>query len=119
MLIDTSVWVDHFRRRNSKLSELLELNRVCTHPFVIGELACGNLARRPEVIEMLANLPTIPMAEHDEVLQLVNGHRLFGRGLGWIDMHLLAAARIQKLSFWTADKRLAAVAEELKLSTRS
>ena len=85
------------------------------HPFVIGELACGNLARRSEIIEMLSNLPMLPLADHSEVLHLLHQNQLFGTGLGWIDLHLLAAARIAEVAFWTTDKRLAAAAKQLSV----
>src|SRR5688572_22729763 len=116
MLVDTSVWVDHLRRRNTALVDLLEQSQVWTHPFVIGELACGNLARRATVLGSLAELPHVPAADHAEVLAFVEARQLMGRGLGWIDMHLLASATLAKLPFWTVDKRLAAVARELGLA---
>ncbi|MGH8288843.1 MAG: hypothetical protein ACREV7_07410 [Steroidobacteraceae bacterium] len=81
----------------------------------IGELACGNLARRPTLLGLLAGLPQAPMAGHDETLAFVAAHRLMGRGLGWIDVHLLASAKLAKLPFWTMDKRLAAVATDVQL----
>lgn len=115
MLVDTSIWIDHFRRRNTQLSELLEASQVWTHPFVIGELACGNLARRADVLGMLKALPQAPVISHDEVLAFLEGRRLQGRGLGWTDMHLLAAARVARVPFWTNDKNLAKVAGELSL----
>lgn len=115
MLVDTSVWVDHLRRSNATLTGLLEQAQVWTHAFVIGELACGNLAQRAKVLSLLAALPHVPMAGHDETLAFVASHRLMGRGLGWIDVHLLACARLAKLPFWTMDKRLAAVATDLQL----
>ncbi len=115
MLVDTSVWVDHLRRGNGTLVDLLEQARVWIHTFVIGELACGNLAQRAKVLGLLAALPHVPIAGHDEALAFVETHRLMGRGLGWIDVHLLASAKLAKLPFWTMDKRLAAVATELRL----
>ena len=119
MLVDTSVWVDHLRRRNAVLVELLEQTRVWIHPFVIGELACGNLARRAVLLSSLGELPHVPMASHAEVLSFVEARRLAERGLGWIDMHLLASATLAKLAFWTVDRRLAAVAQELGLGWRN
>ena len=113
MLVDTSVWVDHFRNDNATLAEHLDKGEVWCHPFVIGELACGNLARRSEVLSLLAALPRAPEASHAEVLILVESHRLMGRGLGWIDVHLLASARLGHTRLWTIDRRLAAAAREL------
>jgi predicted nucleic acid-binding protein len=115
MLVDTSVWVDHLRRRNATLVALLEQTQVWTHAFVVGELACGNLAHRGKLLTALTALPHAPMAAHDEVLAFLESHRLMGRGLGWVDIHLLASARLAKLPFWTLDKRLAAVATALQL----
>jgi hypothetical protein len=115
VLVDTSVWVDHLRRRNATLVQLLEHAQVWTHLFVIGELACGNLKQRQTILNSLAELPRVASASHEEVLTLVDTRRLMGRGLGWIDAHLLASAAVAKLSFWTVDKRLATAAAELGL----
>jgi predicted nucleic acid-binding protein len=115
MLVDTSVWIDHFRRRHHPLAEHLEAMQVWTHPFVIGELACGNLARREEVLTALDALPQAPIVDHAEVRAFIEAHHLHGRGLGWVDVHLLASARLARLPFWTQDKRLAAVARDLAL----
>jgi predicted nucleic acid-binding protein len=115
MLVDTSVWVDHLRRRNVTLTGLLEQAQVWTHSFVVGELACGNLAQRAKILGSLAALPHAPVATHDEALAFLETHRLMGQGLGWIDVHLLASAKLAKLPFWTMDKRLAAVATDLQL----
>jgi predicted nucleic acid-binding protein len=117
MLVDTSVWVDHLRRRNATLVGLLEQAQVWTHAFVIGELACGNLAQRDTVLDALAALPQAPVADHVEVLAFLDAHRLMGRGLGWFDVHLLASAKLARLPFWTLDKRLAAVALTLQLQS--
>jgi hypothetical protein len=100
---------------NATLVALLEQTRVWTHAFVVGELACGNLAQRVEVLTSLAALPHAPLAGHDEVLTLLETHRLMGRGLGWVGVHLLASAKLAKVPFWTLDKRLAAVATALQL----
>jgi predicted nucleic acid-binding protein len=116
MLVDTSVWVDHLRRSNPTLVGLLEQTQVWTHQFVIGELACGNLAQRAKILALLSALPRAPMADHDETLAFVEAHHLMGRGLGWIDVHLLASARLARVPFWTLDKRLAAVALDLETS---
>lgn len=116
MLVDTSVWIDHFRARNARLSELLEAGQVWIHPFVIGELACGSLSQRHKILVLLSALPAVPEAEHDEVMDLIEAHDLHSKGLGWIDMHLLRSAQILQLPFWTLDKRLAAAARELGLA---
>jgi predicted nucleic acid-binding protein len=116
VFVDTSVWVDHLRRGEPLLMDFLSAGQVATHPFVVGELACGNLSNRAEVLALLTALPWVTLATHDEVLHLVARYKLCGRGLGWIDMHLLASARISRLSFWTRDRRLAAVARMLGLA---
>ena len=115
MLVDTSVWVDHLRQGDARLTALLEEGSVWTHPFVIGELACGNLAGRSEVLELMDALPLTPVADHEEVLAFVESRRLMGRGLGWVDVHLLASAVLASLPLWTSDKHLAAAARALDL----
>ena len=117
MLVDTSVWVDHLRRRNVVLVTLLEQAQVWTHAFVIGELACGNVKQRADLLSAIGTLPHAPIASHDEALALLETHRLMGKGLGWVDVHLLASAKLARLSFWTLDKRLAAAVEALRLQT--
>ena len=111
------MWIDHFRRKNARLAELLDGSHVWSHPFVIGELACGNLARRREVLSYLDALPQTPLVDHDEVRGFIELHGLSGRGLGWIDVHLLASARLASVPFWTVDKRLAAVARTFDLAS--
>ena len=113
MLVDTSVWVDHFRHRNPRLVTLLESEQVHTHPFVTGELLCGNLARRREIARLLEALPAAPVADHQEALRFLDLHRLQGCGLGWIDVHLLAAARLAGVALWTLDRRLANAAAQV------
>jgi len=107
ILVDTSVWVDHFRRGEPLLQDLLHAGKVVTHPFIIGELACGHLRRRAEILQWLAALPMIKLAEHEEVLHLVQEKAAHGKGLGWIDVHLLASALLARVSLWTKDKKLA------------
>jgi predicted nucleic acid-binding protein len=113
MLVDTSVWVDHFRRGNDTLAALLEGTRAWSHPFVVGELACGHLKRRREILAALAALPHAPLVNHSEVLAFLEREQLMGRGLGWVDMHLLASAMHGDLVLWTLDRRLAAIARQV------
>jgi predicted nucleic acid-binding protein len=113
VLVDTSVWIDHFRRSNADLEHLLDEGRVVMHPFIIGELACGSLKRRDHVIELLEALPIAPVATHGEVMHFVDNHRLSGTGLGWIDVHLLASARLAGQALWSADRRLREAAMRL------
>jgi predicted nucleic acid-binding protein len=115
VLVDTSVWVDHLRRGNALLAGFLQKGEVETHPFVIGELACGDLKRRSEILALLGSLPGVVEAEHDEVLSLVGARKLAGSGLGWVDVHLLASALLEDTLLWTLDKRLAAAAGKLKV----
>lgn len=112
-LTDTSVWVDHLRRGRPGLAALLEHDGVLCHPFVVGELACGSIANRDRVLRLLSALPRAAVAEHEEVMRLVGDRRIHGRGLGWIDMHLLASSILERCALWTLDKRLGAVATEL------
>ncbi len=113
VLVDTSVWVDHLRRGNADLVRLLDTGRIACHEDVIGELACGGLRNRAEILELLRNLPRVPAADFEEALTLLDSHRLYGTGLGWIDIHLLAAARLAAIPLWTLDRKLAAVAARL------
>ena len=106
MIVDTSVWVEHFRTGEPALAARLELGSVLLHPFVIGELACGNLRNRGEILTSLDRLPIPVLANDDEVLGLVERERLYGRGIGWIDVHLLASARLTGSPIWTLDRRL-------------
>jgi predicted nucleic acid-binding protein len=115
ILADTSVWVDHLRRGNQALARLLDDGNVCCHEFVIGELACGNLRRRTEVLHLLAQLPRSPTARHDEVIELVERRRLHGAGLGWVDAHLLTSAVVEGHYLWTLDKPLVAAAERMSI----
>lgn len=115
ILVDTSVWVEHLRHGEPRLARLLIDAEVAGHPFVLGELALGWLRRRDEILGLLAALPQVQLASHDEVLDFVERRRLFARGIGWIDAHLLSAAALSGIRVWTLDRRLAAVASELRL----
>ena len=115
LLVDTSVWVDHFRRGNHVLSALLLEGRVLCHPFVIGELACGNLKQRSETLSLLHRLPEAPLADSADVLTLVERHRLVGTGLGWIDVHVLSSTLLAHAQLWTLDRPLARTAGRLGL----
>ena len=117
ILIDTSVWIDHLRRNDARLASELEDGRVLMHPFVVGELACGNLANRQEVLGLLRRLPPAPVASDEEALHFLETHSLMGRGLGYVDIHLLASATLAApAAFRTRDRRLAAAAADLGLA---
>jgi predicted nucleic acid-binding protein len=114
ILADTSIWVEHLRRREGVLAELLETGQVLTHPFVVGELACGVMQARDQVLALMRDLPQAPSASDDEALSLIERRRLMGRGIGYIDVHLLASAILADTAMlWTRDKRLATIADEL------
>jgi predicted nucleic acid-binding protein len=120
ILVDTSVWVDHLRRGDPALVAALDGNTVAVHAFVVGELACGQLKSRHEVLSLLNSLTRLVAATDDEALYFLERHRLFGRGLGYIDVHLLAAAALNDdARLWTRDKRLKTVAVELDLAIES
>jgi len=105
VLVDTSIWIDHLRRRSDRLAAMLEEGSVACHPFVIGELACGRLARREELLDLLQRLPALQVVSHDEALALVGANDLGGSGLGWIDVHLLAAAKVSgRLPRWACSR---------------
>jgi predicted nucleic acid-binding protein len=114
ILVDTSVWVDHLRRGDARLRALLESASVLTHPCVIGEIACGSLADRTMVLELLGNLPMAAAADDEEALAFIERHRLHGKGLGYVDVHLLAAVALTPgARIWTRDKRLHAIGQAL------
>ncbi len=120
ILVDTSVWVHYFRDADSTLTELLERGAALTHPFIIGELALGNLRQRERVLRMLSWLPAANVATTAEVLGFIDRNALFGRGVGYVDVHLLAATRLTVGSrLWTLDKRLNDVAVQLGVAAGS
>jgi predicted nucleic acid-binding protein len=117
ILVDTSVWIDHLRQAEPALVQTLETTQVLVHPFVVGELACGNLKNRAEFLRLLRALPRAPVATDDEVLAFIEGRAVMGRGIGYLDVHLLASVALDGTAMlWTRDKRLATVAQELGLA---
>lgn len=112
-LVDTSVWIDHLRAADRQLAGLLLDEQVLCHPFVVGELACGALKRRAEILALLRNLPRAPVVDDEEVLLFIEAHGLMGSGLGWVDVHLLASTCLAGGPLWTWDQRLAQVARRL------
>ena len=116
VLVDTSVWVSHFRKTHDGLVELLNNGEVVCHPFIVCELACGNLKNRKTVISLMEALPVAFPVEHEEVIAFIEAHRLMGKGLGYMDVHLLAAALLTGVSLWTLDKKLDKAAQELNCS---
>jgi len=117
ILVDTSVWVDHLRRDNPAVVKLLDAGRVLVHPFVIGEVALGQMRQRKVILAALADLPCVLVATEDEVMSFIERHALYGRGVGYVDVHLLAAVRLTTgAALWTNDRKLNAVADVLGLA---
>jgi len=106
ILVDTSVWIAHFCKGESGLAALLNEGSVLVHPFVIGELACGDLRNRARILSDLEALPSVDSATHEEVMRLMEDRRLWGLGIGWIDGHLLASALLSNCQLWTLDRKL-------------
>ena len=116
-LVDTSIWVDFLRGKDDRLEEWLVAGRVAIHPFVVGELACGRLQSRATVLHLLKRLPAVPVATHEEALHFIVRHKLYGTGLGYVDVHLLAAAALSGYArIATRDTALAAAARLLGLA---
>lgn len=119
ILVDTSVWIDHLRYGNTTLVSFLNTGQVVVHPYVIGELALGNLQKRDVILDTLNNMPRVKIAKDEEVLTFINHNKLFGLGIGYIDAHLLASVRLtQGTLLWTQDKRLHSAAMQFELSVR-
>ena len=118
ILIDTSVWIEHLRHGDNTLVNLLNTGQVFTHPFVIGELALGNMQKRDIILDSLSNMPRVKIATDEEVLAFITQYNLYGLGIGYVDAHLLASVRLTPNTLlWTQDKRLHAAAEKLALHT--
>lgn len=115
VLVDTSVWIEHFRRGSPKLKDLLHDEQVLGHSLIVGELACGNIKNRDEILSLLQALPQATEAENHEVLLVLEKKKLFGKGLSWIDICLLISVLISGSALWTLDKRLQKIARSLDL----
>ncbi|MCP4713737.1 MAG: type II toxin-antitoxin system VapC family toxin [Deltaproteobacteria bacterium] len=116
VLVDTSIWIAHLREGRSRLGELLEDAGVACHPFIIGELACGNLKNRAELLSLFHALTLVTILEHEELLYFIEHNKVMGKGLGFVDMHLLASACLAHIPLWSFDKKLHAVAAQLKIA---
>ena len=116
VLVDTSVWVAHLREGNVQLETLLNEGIVICHPFIIGEIACGTMKNRVQILSLLQSLPTAETAEHIEVLQFIEHYRLTGKGLGYVDVHLLASAFLTGVPLWTLDKKLQQASAKLRIN---
>jgi len=117
ILVDTSVWVEHFRNGNIGLDTLLQEGQVVCHPYIVGELACGNIKNRSRILSLLDTLPIAHTAEYEEVMHVIEKYRLMGKGLGYIDVHLLASALLTNIPLWTLDKRLSSVSTKLGIAS--
>jgi len=116
VLIDTSIWITHLRQGHRQLEKLLMEAEVLCHPFIIGELACGNLKNRNEIISLLQSLPMASTIDFDEFLFFIDNNQLRGKGIGFVDVHLLASAQLTEVPLWTAEKRLKSAADQLELA---
>jgi predicted nucleic acid-binding protein len=119
ILADTSVWIMHLKHGTPALGSLLDIGQVAMHPIVLGELACGTFSQRTQILGMLRQIPQVMEAQHEEVLGLIESHRLMGLGLGWSDLHLLTAAILSGIRLWTLDKRLASVSLRFGVHARA
>ena len=116
VIVDTSIWATHLRQGSRQLEKLLMNAEVMCHPFIIGELACGHLNNRNEIISLFQSLPMAPTIEFDEFLYFIDRNHLTGKGVGFVDVHLLASAQLRGVPLWTADKRLKSAADLLQLT---
>lgn len=115
ILVDSSVWIEHFGTGSERLKALLLHEQVLCHPFIVGELACGTLQKRSEILSMLKALPEAHLLEDEEVLSFLESRRLYGRGIGWVDAHLLASSLLTGCGLWTLDRPLRRAAADLNL----
>jgi len=115
ILVDTSVWIKHFRESDQNLVRLLEQGLVACHPFIIGELACGNISNRNEIIKLLHDLPSTDVLDHYDIMEFIEYRNIMNKGIGYIDVHLLASALISEAPLWTSDKALRKIANQLSI----
>jgi hypothetical protein len=119
VLVDTSVWVSHLRDGNAELANLLNDGRVLCHPLIVGELACGNLKNRAVILSYLQLLPMCIEAEHEEVLSFIENNHLMGKGMGYVDVHLITSAVLTGVTVWTLDKKLVQAAARLHITYKN
>lgn len=113
VLVDTSVWIDFLRNDNKLLKEFLEKGEVVTHPFIIGELTCGNISKRKHFFQFIEDLPSCVESNHEEVISLIESRKLYGLGVGYVDMHILSSAILSNFPLWTLDKRLSKISKRI------
>ena len=116
ILVDTSVWIKHLREGEKKLIPLLEQGSVACHPFIIGELACGGMKNRYEIIGLLNDLPSAETLDHSEIMEFIENRKIINKGVGYIDVHLLGSALVSGTHLWTFDKALAKIPKELSIA---
>ena len=115
VLVDTSIWINHLRNSDQELKRLLFAGEVFCHPYIIGELACGSIKNRQEIISLLQELPQSPAVYFEEYLYFIEQNQLHGKGVSFIDIHLLASAKLAEIPLWTGDKRLQSASAKLNL----
>lgn len=113
ILADTSIWVTHFREGQKELIDLLEQGLIACHPYIVGELACGSLKNRNEIIQLLEALPRVDVLEHVEVMEFIESRKLMSIGIGYVDVHLLGSSLLSNTPLWTQDKSLIKAAKSL------
>ena len=116
VLVDTSVWIDFLREGNELLKDFLENGQVYIHPFVIGELSCGNIQKRIQFLSLLNELPTVSVSSNEEVIQFIESNSLFGKGVGYIDLHILCSSIKSNIPIWSKDKRLTKISKSFYAS---
>jgi len=116
ILVDTSIWISHFQKSNPILHELLLNDQIVIHPYILGELACGNIKNRVEILLLLTSLPKVPAIDMDEFFVFIDNYHLNDKGLGFVDIHILASALISSSWLWTSDKKLSVIASQFHLS---
>ena len=119
VLADTSIWIKHFREGNKQFTELLEQGLIACHPYIVGELACGSLKNRSEIIGLLEALPMAVVLEHSEVMELIEKQKLMSIGIGYIDTHLLGSSLLSDFQLWTFDKSLQKAAKAMNIAFSS
>jgi len=112
VLVDTSVWIDFLRNGNKKLKTLLSEGQVFIHPLIVGELSCGNIKNRVQFLNLLNDLTILTETTHSEVLNFIENNRIYGKGVGYFDLHILCSSIISNVPLWTLDKRLEKIAKK-------